>query len=145
MRPDLLEKVRIHFQDAKVIKGIYGNVEYEVDTEKLGIHFDGYNYRQNEDSEGRQLLLWEETEGYAKILTYKNNDMKLSKEFIKANADKTLKEVFPEIFKADYNEPILSLNDLLSVWGCPNEIELYKTSPMFKNFERLTEEKLKDK
>jgi hypothetical protein len=75
----------------------------------------------------------------------KNNDMKLSKEFIKANADKTLKEVFPEAFKVDYNEPILSLNDLLSVWGNTSEIGLYKTSQMFKNFERLAEQKLNKK
>jgi len=44
-----------------------------------------------------QFNLWDDELGYAKILTYKNNDMKITKQFIKANADKTLKEVFPEI------------------------------------------------
>jgi len=54
-----------------------------------------------------------------------------------------LKAVLPKAFevKVDYNEPILSLNDLLSVWGISDNVELYKTSPMFKNFERLAEEK----
>jgi len=44
------------------------------------------------------------------------------------------------------NKPLLSLNDLLSVWGVsagfPYNPERYKTAPLFKSFEKLAQSKL---
>ena len=40
------------------------------------------------------------------------------------------------------NKPILSLNDLLSVWGSDVDIERYKESPLFKNFKDLASGKI---
>jgi len=39
------------------------------------------------------------------------------------------------------NKPLLSLNDLLSVWGSDVDIERYKESPLFKNFKDLVKNK----
>ncbi len=58
------------------------------------------------------------------------------------------REWFPEMFKEQeviFNEPILSLNDLLSVWNEDNNIELYKKSPLFNAFKIIAEEKLLNK
>ena len=82
-----------------------------------------------------------------KYIPEDNEQMKISKENI-IKLDKketTVRELFPEVFVVDYNEPLLSLNDLLSVWGNPNEIEMYKNNPLFKNFERVAEQKLNNK
>ena len=38
------------------------------------------------------------------------------------------------------NKPILSLNDLLSVWG--SDVEMYKESTLFQNFKNLAKTKL---
>lgn len=42
------------------------------------------------------------------------------------------------------NKPLLSLNDLLSVWsdGVLDNVEYFKTSPLFKSFEKLAKSKL---
>src|SRR6478736_4166053 len=100
-----LEEVKEYFKDAKTIEGIYGNSKYEVNTVKLGVHFDKYNYRQNEDSEGRELLIWEEKAGYAKIITYKDNDMKITKfqiqELDKGNT--TVRVLFPDVFEKPFS------------------------------------------
>ena len=40
------------------------------------------------------------------------------------------------------NKPLLSLNDLLSVWGSDVDIERYKESPLFKNFKDLASGKI---
>lgn len=40
------------------------------------------------------------------------------------------------------NKPILSLNDLLSVWGFSDEFDVYKSSPLFQNFKNLAKTKL---
>jgi len=56
-----------------------------------------------------------------------------------------MKDEFPEVIneqEAFFNKPILSLNDLLSVWGFKSEIEIYKTAPLFKKFENLAKSKL---
>ena len=77
----------------------------------------------------------------------KEKQMKITKENI-IKLDKketTVRELFPEVFEVDYNEPLLSLNDLLSVWAPDNNIELYKNSPLFKNFERMAERNLNNK
>ena len=39
------------------------------------------------------------------------------------------------------NKPILSLNDLLSVWYSANEFHVYEKSPLFKNFKDLAKNK----
>jgi len=104
--------------------------------------------QKDEPYSGRNTFcqLWSESKGYAKILTYKTKQMKISKDNI-IKLDKketTVRELFPEVFKIDFNEPILSLNDLLSVWG-PEDAEYYKTALLFKDFERLAERKLNNK
>ena len=40
------------------------------------------------------------------------------------------------------NKPLLSLNDLLSVWGSEKDFDAYKESPMFQNFKNLAKTKL---
>lgn len=40
------------------------------------------------------------------------------------------------------NKPILSLNDLLSVWSTDGLYDVYKESPMFQNFKNLAKTKL---
>ena len=40
------------------------------------------------------------------------------------------------------NKPLLSLNDLLSVWGSEKDFDVYKESPMFQNFKNLAKTKL---
>ena len=40
------------------------------------------------------------------------------------------------------NKPLLSLNDLLSVWGSTNEMDVYEKSPLFQNFKNLAKTKL---
>ena len=40
------------------------------------------------------------------------------------------------------NKPILSLNDLLSVWCSANELDVYEKSPLFQNFKNLAKTKL---
>ena len=40
------------------------------------------------------------------------------------------------------NKPILSLNDLISVWGNNKDFDVYKESPMFKNFKNLAKTKM---
>lgn len=41
------------------------------------------------------------------------------------------------------HEPVLSLKDLLSVWSTDNLYDVYKESPMFQNFKKLAESKIK--
>ena len=41
------------------------------------------------------------------------------------------------------NKPVLSLEDLLSVWSTDNLYYVYKESPMFQNFKKLAESKIK--
>jgi hypothetical protein len=40
------------------------------------------------------------------------------------------------------NKPLLSLNDLLSVWCSANEFHVYEKSPLFQNFKNLAKTKL---
>lgn len=40
------------------------------------------------------------------------------------------------------NKPLLSLNDLLSVWSSEKDFDAYKNSPMFQNFKNLAKTKL---
>jgi hypothetical protein len=43
------------------------------------------------------------------------------------------------------NKPCLSLNDLLSVWDEQASIDLYRKSPLFKNFKELAKSKINQK
>jgi hypothetical protein len=49
-------------------------------------------------------------------------------------------DFWQKLEELDYNKPLLSLNDLLSVWG--SKIEDYKTSPLFHSFLELAKSKL---
>ena len=40
------------------------------------------------------------------------------------------------------NKPLLSLNDLLSVWCNNKDFDVYKESPIFQNFKNLAKTKL---
>jgi hypothetical protein len=42
------------------------------------------------------------------------------------------------------NKPVLSLNDLLSVWGAMENKDFYAISPLFKNFKEIAENKIKE-
>lgn len=57
-----------------------------------------------------------------------------------------MREEFPDVFEKQddwFNDTLLSLNDLLSVWCSDNDIERYKTSPLFKSFKELAKTKFK--
>jgi hypothetical protein len=150
MKKPSLEEVKEYFKDAKIVRCIYVDNIFDITEEAEDIRFDFGEYWIKADR--NDVNLWDKSKGYAKILTYKNNDMKITKGQIKVLHEfgneitrETLKDLFPDLFKIDYNEPILSLNDLLPVWGTDDDIEFYKRSPMFKSFERLAEDKLKSK
>lgn len=42
-----------------------------------------------------------------------------------------------------FNKPVLSLNDLISVWSNGFPLEVAKTAPLFNSFKKLAQEKLK--
>jgi hypothetical protein len=42
------------------------------------------------------------------------------------------------------NKPVLSLNNLLSVWGAMENKDFYAISPLFKNFKEIAENKIKN-
>jgi len=120
------------------------------------IHFDSQSealYCDCEESD-TDCCLWSKESGYAKILSYKTPRFEITREQIleldyltnsisSQSIREKLRNLFPSVFevKVDYNKPLLSLNDLLSVWGDINEVELYKTSPLFKSFEELSKTK----
>lgn len=57
-----------------------------------------------------------------------------------------MREEFPEVFEQQddwFNDTLLSLNDLLSVWCSDNDIEMYKASPLFKSFKEVAKTKFK--
>jgi len=158
MKRPSLEEVQEYFKDAKEVQSPNESDIVDITISIIkDIHEWAHEYwidLYNKHYTGQNVLLWDKNYGYAKILTYKNNDMKITKEQILQVAHNArhennslivdnLRAWFPDVFKVDYNEPILSLNDLLSVWDNANEIELYKTAPLFKNFERLAEKKIK--
>ena len=154
------DEILSHFKNAITVQCTNDSDAYYLDwSQDLEFYSDSVRILNQKDEpySGTNTFcqLWSKSKGYAKILTYKTKQMKISKNQIKGlyeeitvnpeGAKLYLKEKFPEAFKVDYNEPLLSLNDLLSVWGNPNEIELYKTALLFKDFEKLAEQKLKDK
>jgi len=101
MRPTKKE-IKAYFENALTVKCLDDNDAYCLDfSQDIEFYTDSIRLLNQKDEpysgQNTYCELWNDCKGYAKILTYKNNDMKLSKEFIKANADKTLKEVFPEI------------------------------------------------
>jgi hypothetical protein len=95
IRPTL-EEVKLYFEGAINLKSCFGK-KITLDKIDYGHVPNTFMCLNKSCSDSDGATIWHEDKGYAKILTYKNNDMKITKEFIKANADKTLKEVFPEV------------------------------------------------
>jgi hypothetical protein len=151
-RPTLKE-VKEYFKDAKTVECLFNGFIFDIsksDLEKDVCKFGNEYFLDTPDDCPDNLLIFDDKHRYAKILTYKNRQMKISKENI-IKLDKketTVRELFPDVFEEQerfFNEPLLSLNDLLFVWAPDDNIELYKNSPLFKNFERMAERNLNNK
>lgn len=71
MKTPTLEEVKEHFKNAKEIKFVNTD-PYEIDTEKYDVFFDGENYRQGTNDKEQRILLWDITEGYTEIVSYKD-------------------------------------------------------------------------
>jgi len=149
IKPELHE-VHEYFKDAIIIRSISGT-EFENTND---FRYSIFNHNSGIYTQDGMREVWNERQGYAKILSYKTPMFEISREQILnlhgnakafgcSSVEYRLKEWFPEAFKVkvDYNKPLLSLNDLLSVWGDINEVELYKTAPLFKNFRELAKSK----
>lgn len=130
-----LEEVIEYYKNVKTIKGIYSGKEKTIDTEKLGIYFDGFNFRQNEDDEYAELLLWDgELSEYAKILSYKKPKEEtffITREQILelhknscANLKYDIEQLFPSAFKEEKKELAVEkwYKDKYGRLFCPTEI-----------------------
>lgn len=71
----------------------------------------------------------------AVLLNFSVEDFKKIKGKIFAKKDKAEEYIL-------MNKPLLSLNDLLSVWASEKDFDAYKNSPMFQNFKNLAKTKL---
>ena len=72
MKTPTLEEVKEYFKNVKTIEGLYYKKDYPINTEKYGIILDDGEYRQDKDENNHQLLLWDKTLGYSKIISYKD-------------------------------------------------------------------------
>jgi len=95
MKPTL-EEVKEYFENAQTIESNFGKIIKNIYTLKYGKKDSKGIYANEGDAQ-----VWHPEKGFAKILTYKPKQHTLSESFIKENADKTLKEVFPEVFKVE--------------------------------------------
>lgn len=135
MKRPTLEEVYSHFKDAEIILSCYGREFKNNNNFREGLRQQDYSYYAEDGTHE----IWNPCKGYAKILTYKNNDMKITKEFIKANADKTLKEVFPEVcvqslekmnwLTKDYDSPwIVYVDSQNNIYGIDTEGNWFNSS-----------------
>jgi len=144
-----LEEVKEYFKNAKEVQCFGDKKIYDISF------WTDYNYHNKADGDynvnvsktphetvNDHAWIYHMRRGYAKIISYKEETYQITKEqILKYN----MKDEFPLFFKAEeefFNSPILSLNDLLSVWSSGNNIEIYKTSPLFKSFENLAKSKI---
>lgn len=95
MKIPTLKEVKEYFKDAKEVESCF--------LEKL--KFKGVQYGHVENTfmnkGNNNATLWNKDKGYAKIISYKEKPIKITNKFIKENADKTFKEVFPNVFKEE--------------------------------------------
>ncbi len=96
IKPNLSE-VKEHFKDAEKINSIYGSVG----VFNGNVHFEDDCFFCNKKEDSGYLALWKEGHGYAKILTYKTKQMKITKSQIKEldNGTTTVRELFPSVFE----------------------------------------------
>jgi len=97
MKTPTLEEVKEYFKDAKEVESCYGEL-VKIDLNKISFDVRAYYI----EMDNYFYSIWTENKGYAKIISYKEKPMKITNKFIKENADKTLKEVFPDVFKENF-------------------------------------------
>jgi len=158
----ILEEVREYFKNAKEIECLGDGKIYSLDLfpfleiGKDKFETGSYLYSKMKIfttiPNDNYIISWNSSKGYAKIISYKEEAYQITKKQIldlhriQCVSDKNdvLESLFPSVFKEEeklFNEPILSLDDLLSVWCSDNDIEIYKESPLFKSFENLAKSK----
>lgn len=142
-------------------RGLYGNnSEHKYDTIKgfelkqdgsLGVRYHNglvgiekiQKYKEvlftTEDSVelfgGERVFSVSDTLIIAVLLNFSVEDFKKIKGKIFAKKEKAEEYIL-------MNKPLLSLNDLLSVWSSEKDFDAYKNSPMFQNFKNLAKTKL---
>jgi hypothetical protein len=68
-----LEEVKEHFKNSKLVRSALNKRVYSIDTEKYGVFIDDTYIRQKKDENCFEWLLWSEKEGYAEIISYKED------------------------------------------------------------------------
>jgi hypothetical protein len=112
-----LQEVKEYFKNAESIKSIYGINAYYINTKKLGVFETETGFRQNRCFTGNELLLWDQSKGYAKILTSieacgieTKPEYAITKEQIlrlHEHGTTIVKNWFPEAFKEDKVELVV--------------------------------------
>jgi hypothetical protein len=130
METPTLEEVKIMYKGVNKIKSIYSGLDYEIDTEKYGIHLDCNNVRQNRNDKDQALLLYcANVKKYAEIISYKEKNYQLSEKFVK----ELCKE--PNIKEAFVREGIIEETIEIKksvILNTPNDMELGKLVRTFK-------------
>ena len=75
MKTPPIEEVRQHFKDAEIIKDYYNDILNVEDISEKGIYLFATEYYVN-DKNGKDYVLWDEDDGYAEILKYKDKGVK---------------------------------------------------------------------
>jgi hypothetical protein len=110
MNRPTLEEVKEYFKDAKIVKCAYEDNLIDITELENPIRLECEEYWIGTGE--KDTNLWDMDKGYAKILTYKNNDMKyeITKEQVLAYKEahpccgatsQTLHDLFPDAFKAE--------------------------------------------
>jgi len=156
----------VDFKDVQRIKGYgfdtRGNWERDNNEFSWGLPSDG-DYTESTPQEVEAALIREaKKRGYKENVLMKSmvfdNDVYLIKgeyksvdddfyfigEELKWNGFTIFKDgIWATIIQDEtFTKPLLSLNDLLSVWSEDNDTEFYKTSRLFKSFEKLAKSKI---
>jgi len=101
-RPTLKE-VEKHFENAKEVKCLEDNEAVNISeniTRKIHLWSGGYWIDLDQDFyEGGSVYLWDESEGYAEILTYKEKTYSLTADQLRSITDPQVKQWFPEVFE----------------------------------------------
>lgn len=115
MKPTL-EEVKEYFKDAEIVECLFNSNKVNILTNVTTELYSGNNsyWIVTTNQKGGGVELWNEDNGFAKIITTKNT-MKITKEFIRENKDKTIKEVFPDVCETKDPKRI-KLQDLIEAY-----------------------------
>lgn len=73
MKNPSLEEVKEHFKDAKVVKCLTDNYNYEINIEVIRQYDNGNVWCNSETNEQVGVEIWDIDKGYAEIIEYKSN------------------------------------------------------------------------